>query len=264
MNRDLELLQGTWSVETLQVDDQPMSAEVLGDAHVVIAGQRFTSTGMGVVYEGTIELDASATPAHIDMKFDGGPEKGNTNLGIYQLEGDAWKLCLATRGTVRPTEFGAPAGTGIALETLVRGGKEKARPAKKSAATAAPPAPALSDAPTEFEGDWAMLSGVMDGKAMDASLLPWVKRNTRGDQTTVMAGPQTQVKVTFTFDASQSPKAIDYVNLAGANKGKSQQGIYKLEGDVLTVCIAPPGAPRPAEFASSPGDKRTLTSWKRS
>ena len=108
-----------------------------------------------------------------------------------------------------------------------------------------------------------MLSGVMNGKAMDASLLPWVNRVTQGTRTTVMAGPQTMLKVEFIFDRSQSPQTMDYVNLAGSHKGKSQQGIYKLEGGVLTVCVAPPGGARPARFESMPGDERTLTVWQR-
>jgi uncharacterized protein (TIGR03067 family) len=244
----------------MEVDGQPMPSAMLGDARIVIEGSRFTSLGMGAVYEGTLELDASISPARIDMKFDVGPEKGNTNFGIYQLDGDTWKLCLATRGTVRPASFASTAGSGFAVETLVRRTAPKASkaPTARKAKSRAPSGPA-----TEFEGEWSMLSGVMDGKAMDASAVQWVKRVTEGNQTTVLAGPQTMLKVEFTFDASQSPKSIDYVNLAGAHKGKRQVGIYKFEGDVLTVCVAAPGAGRPNEFASVPGDGRTLTSWKR-
>lgn len=237
----------------LEVDGQ--STSLPEDARVVIEGSRFSSLSMGAVYEGTLELDASATPPRIDMKFDKGPEKGNTNLGIYQLKGDSWKLCLATRGTARPAKFASTPGSGIAVETLVRGGKApKARKAK---------IPEPSGPATVFEGDWQMLSGVMDGVAMDAATVQWVKRVTRGNQTAVVAGPQTMLKVEFTFDPSTSPASIDYLNLHGASKGKRQQGIYRLEGDVLTVCVAAPGAARPTEFASVPGEGRTLTAWKR-
>jgi len=261
MRQDLDLLQGSWTVTALEMDGETTPDAVLSDARIEIAGNRFTSTGMGVVYQGTLELDASKRPARLDMKFDAGPEKGNTNLGIYQLDGDSWKLCLATRGTVRPKAFASKPGSGFAIETLARAGAAaatKARAPKKSAPVAAPSGP-----PTEFEGEWSMLSGVMDGKAMDASLLPWVKRVTQGNQTTVLAGPQTMLQVEFTFDPSSSPQTIDYLNLAGAQKGKRQLGIYKLEGDVLTVCVSAPGAARPKEFESVRGDGRTLTVWKR-
>ena len=108
-----------------------------------------------------------------------------------------------------------------------------------------------------------MVSGVMNGQPMDPSLVKWVKRTTRGNRTTVLAGPQVMMKVEFSIDPSQSPQAIDYLNLAGANKGKTQRGIFDLSGDVLRVCVAAPGDPRPAEFASVPGDRRTFTVWKR-
>jgi uncharacterized protein (TIGR03067 family) len=259
MAHDLDLLQGTWTIESLEVDGQPMPAAMLDDACIVVEGNRFTSTGMGAVYQGTLELDNSAAPARLDMKFDAGPEKGNTNPGIYQLDGESWKLCLATRGGVRPMAFASAAGSGFALETLVRlSPKTKRRPSKESTAARVP-----VDAATEFEGEWRMPSGVMDGKAMSPADVRWVKRVTHGDQTTVLAGPQTMLKVTFSFDPAQSPRSIDYLNLAGANKGERQQGIYKLEDDVLTVCVAAPGAPRPREFESVAGDGRTLTAWTR-
>ena len=59
------------------------------------------------------------------------------------------------------------------------------------------------------------------------------------------------------------PPEIDYLNLHGATKGKRQEGIYHLEGDVLTVCMGAPGAARPGELTSVAGDGRTLTSWQR-
>ena len=125
MRQDLDLLQGTWTVAALEMDGQSMPADMLGDARIVIDGSRFIGTGMGAVYEGALALDASTTPARIDMQFDAGPEKGNTNLGIYQLDGDSWKLCMATRGTVRPASFTSPPGSGIAVETLVRGMRQE-------------------------------------------------------------------------------------------------------------------------------------------
>jgi len=253
MKTDLDKLQGTWDVAELEVDGQSMSSP--GDARIVIEGSRFTSSGMGATYEGTFELDPDTKPARIDMKFDKGPEAGNTNLGIYELKGDSWKLCSATRGTVRPATFASTSGSGIAVETLVRSkGAAKAEKAKNAES---------SGPATEFEGEWQMLSGVMDGKAMDASLVRWVKRVTRGNQTTVKAGPQTMIKVEFTFDPATSPPNIDYLNLHGPGKGKHQQGIYRFEGGVLTVCVAASGAPRPSDFSSVAGDGRTLTTWKR-
>jgi uncharacterized protein (TIGR03067 family) len=71
------------------------------------------------------------------------------------------------------------------------------------------------------------------------------------------------MKMTFTIDPSTSPKSIDYMNTAGSNKGKSQRGIYRFDGDQLTVCVSSPGAARPAAFTSEKAAGHTLTVWKR-
>jgi len=263
--RDLKLLQGTWSITGLEIEGEKTPDSMLADARIVIKGSRFTSTGMGTLYEGTLKLDSSTQPAQLDLKFDAGPPTGETNLGIYKLDGDTWTLCLATRGSVRPSRFASTPGSGFALETLTRG----IRPS-----VATPPISmkkrAVKDRAyrkkakaTEFEGEWQMVSGVMDGKAMEESLTQWVRRRTVGNETAVVAGPQTMMRMTFTYDASKSPKTIDYVNLHGPNKGAIQLGIYEFEGNLLRVCIAAPGAARPVQFQSLRGDGITFTVWKR-
>lgn len=260
---DLDLLQGSWTVTALEVEGENMPEAMLAQARIVVKGNRFTSTGMGAEYAGRLVLDVSASPRQLDMKFDAGPEKGNTNLCIYELEGDTWKLCIATRGTVRPSTFASTRGSGCAVETLTRGNVAVARKIKARASRrAAPPTPSAAPA-TKFEGEWQMVSGIMDGQPMDQSLVKWVKRVTHGNQTTVIAGPNTMLKVEFTSDSSKSPQTIDYLNLAGANRGKIQLGIYEFDGDLLTVFIAAPGAARPEQFQTAPGQGSTLTVWKR-
>jgi uncharacterized protein (TIGR03067 family) len=259
MTNDLERLQGTWSVRSLEVEGQKMPASMLAEAQVVIKGKRFLSTGMGAVYEGTLTLNSSVDPPQLDMKFDAGPEKGNTNLGIYKFDGENWKLCLATRGDVRPSRFASKPGSGFALEILTRANAVAGPTRKKSQQSK----PASSPAATEFEGEWQMVSGVMDGVAMKESDVQWVRRITKGNETTVVAGPQTMLKVNFTHDATKSPKTIDYVILAEGHKGKPQLGIYEFDGDLLRVCMAAPGRPRATKLESNRGDGATYTVWRR-
>src|SRR4029078_2948259 len=123
MKNDLELLQGTWSVTELAVEGQTMPESLLSGARVIVRKNRFVSMGMGADYEGTIELDPSQNPRHLTITFDAGPEKGNSNLCIYELNGDTWKMCIATRGDVRPEDFVSPPGSGFAVEKLHRGAK---------------------------------------------------------------------------------------------------------------------------------------------
>jgi uncharacterized protein (TIGR03067 family) len=257
MSDDLEKLQGVWAVRSLEVEGQPMPESMIDGAQIIIKGKRFTSTGMGATYEGTLKINPSTRPPQLDLKFDAGPEKGNTNFGIYKFDGENWKLCLATRGDIRPSKFASTPGSGFALEILTRGSAVRA--AKRQKTT-----PTKSVGPaTEFEGDWQMVSGVMDGAAMKPSDVQWVRRVMTGNETKVTAGPQTMLQATFTHDPSKSPKTIDYVITAGANKGKSQLGIYEFEGDLLRICMAAPGQARAMSFESKKGDGRTFTAWKR-
>jgi uncharacterized protein (TIGR03067 family) len=268
MREDIDLLQGTWIVTGLELDGQQMPDAILANGHIAVRGKRFVSTGMGSEYEGKLELDPSQTPRHLNMIFDAGPEKGNTNLCIYEIKGDQWKICIATRGATRPSGFASPPGSGFAVETLRRSdaatagdGKAAAKPARKAATHSSTSAP--GETATELEGEWRMLAGTMNGDAMAESMVKWVKRVTRGTVTAVYAGPQVMMKAEFTSDPSQSPKTIDYLNIAGTHKGKQQLGIYELKGNELKVCIAAPGAPRPAKFESTPGDGSTVTVWER-
>ena len=120
MRQDIDLLQGSGSVTSLEMEGQVMPASLLANAKIEVKGNRFTSLGMGAEYEGTLALDPSANPRQLNMKFDVGPEKGNTNLCIYEILGDVWKMCIATRGSVRPSTFASTPGSGFALEVLQR------------------------------------------------------------------------------------------------------------------------------------------------
>jgi uncharacterized protein (TIGR03067 family) len=268
MPTDLEKLQGSWAITSVETEGQHMAGAALAGMTIVIDGSRFTSTGMGQTYEGRIELDQKKTPRTIDLIFTAGPQDGTRNLGIYKFGKTRWTLCLATYGDKRPRTFATKPGTGLALETLERksAGRKtaKQKPAKQTASRIAKAHAAEAGPVTALEGDWKMVSGVFNGKALADNLVEWCTRTTRGGLTTVMAGPQTMVKATFSIDTTKRPHTIDCVNLAGASKGKSQAGIVEFAGGELRICMAAPGKPRPTAFASKSGDGRSLTNWKRS
>ena len=68
---------------------------------------------------------------------------------------------------------------------------------------------------------------------------------------------------THRFDPTKDPKAYDTTVTTGTHKGDKQYGIYKLDGDELTICLASSGSPRPKEFKAPDGSNDTLTVWKR-
>jgi uncharacterized protein (TIGR03067 family) len=261
MSADLDQLQGTWNITSLEADGQMMPESALSGSNIVVRKNKFKSVGMGAVYEGRIEIDETKKPKTFDLIFTEGPEKGNRNLGIYKLTGGKWTLCFATRGSERPRKFETKPDTGIALETLERGARV-AGPKSRAKPKEAPAEPVSTETPTLLEGEWAMVAAVFNGAPLDKNMVQWCKRITRGNVTTVVAGPQVMLKAAFTCVASSNPGCIDYVNLAGANKNKAQAGIFSLNGDMLEICMAEPGKPRPREFLSRSGDGRSYTTWR--
>ena len=270
MPTDLDRLQGSWKITSLESDGQRASPGLLTEARIIVSGNTFTSLGMGAPYSGTMTLRRSGALKTFDLHFTSGHAQGTTNVGIYKLAGNTWTICLSTQSPTRPTRFATRAGTGLALEVLTR---ELDLPTTAAATAAAgTPLPVKSPSrkaaptgpPTEIEGEWRMVSAVFDGQPLADDMVKWCTRTTRGDNTVVMAGPQTMVNARFTLDRSNRPGAIDYVNLHGSAKGKTQLGIYELDGDRLSICMAPPGKPRPTAFESTARDGRSLTVWRRS
>ena len=115
-----------------------------------------------------------------------------------------------------------------------------------------------------LQGEWTMVSGSAGGAPVPPAMLTGSKRICQGDELTVILGGQPFFKAQLTLDPSKTPKTIDYEMTSGFTKGKRQLGIYELEGDTLKSCFGSPGAERPNDFTTKPGDGRTLSVWKRS
>ncbi len=120
---DLQSLQGSWKITSLEMNGAAMPAAMLANAKIVIEGLRFTSLGMGAEYTGQMSFDETAQPKRFSVKFDGtGPESGRTNNAIYELDGDKWRICVHVGAGPAPMEFSTKPGDGCAYETLVREG----------------------------------------------------------------------------------------------------------------------------------------------
>ena len=187
MNPDMKKLQGIWSIVSLEMEGNAVAAAALSGARIVIQGNRFTSTGMGATYEGTMEVDTTRSPKTLDMKFTTGPETGNTNLAIYEVDQYAWRLCLNTRGTDRPTKFASEPGSGIVLEILKRDSRATGQPAEKAAQTWNLENIRFEPAP-ELTGQWSMVSGILDGQPLDKNFVNSGRRLVEGSEMTPALG----------------------------------------------------------------------------
>jgi uncharacterized protein (TIGR03067 family) len=114
-----------------------------------------------------------------------------------------------------------------------------------------------------LEGEWSMVSGEIDRQPMPPEFLKGARRVARGDETTVTINGQLFIKARFTIDPAKKPRTINYTMTGGPTKGKTQLGIYELDGDTVKFCFAAPGKERPTEFTTAEGSGRTLSVWKR-
>src|SRR5260370_23015281 len=94
--------------------------EALKHTRLKIEGEKFTVSDENVSQGGTFKVDATKKPKTIDVTFTDGPEKGKTSLGIYELDGDTYKICVDPEGKSRPTEFAIKPDSGHILEVLKR------------------------------------------------------------------------------------------------------------------------------------------------
>ncbi len=259
MGTDVERLQGRWNVVALEIDGNKLPEGIFGGARIMIDGNRFTTIAMGATYEGTFSVDSSKTPRTVDLNFSSGPEKGNTSRGIYELEGDTWKLCLTISNTERPAKFATSPDSGHALEILVRDeGKVATSEVEEAAAEGM-----VSDPAPEIEGEWTMVSGVRDGHPIDERMVKSGKRTAKGNETTVSFGGQMVLRANYAVNKSAVPHHIDYLHTSGMFTGQRQCGIYQLDGDLLRLSFASSGMARPEDFSARPGDGRTVTVWRR-
>ena len=115
----------------------------------------------------------------------------------------------------------------------------------------------------QLQGEWSMAGAGGGGQDLPSDMLKSSKRVCKGDETTVVVGGQLLMKAKFTLDPSKKPKSIDYRVTGGPNSGKTQLGIYELDGDTVKFCFSTPGMDRPTDFTAKQGDGRTSSVWKR-
>lgn len=114
-----------------------------------------------------------------------------------------------------------------------------------------------------LEGEWAMVSGEIDRQPLPEQFLKGARRVARDGETTVTINGQLFMKARFKVDPDKKPRTIDYTMTGGPSTGKTQLGIYDLDGDTVKFCFASPGQARPSEFATRDGSGLTLSVWKR-
>jgi len=121
VKKEYKNFTGTWKFVSLEVEGMKVGEEAVKESRLIIKGNEFTMKSPEGNYKGTYKVDVSKKPKQIDVAFTDGPEKGKTSLGIYELDGDTYKVCISlAENKDRPTEFASKPGSGHVLEVLKR------------------------------------------------------------------------------------------------------------------------------------------------
>jgi uncharacterized protein (TIGR03067 family) len=121
--KDLEGIQGTWSLVSAMEDGRSLAGDKVKETTVIIKDDTFRFPQLAedaTSKAGTFKLDATKKPKQIDTVS---TEK-EAMLGIYELEGYGYKVCFAPVGKPRPSEFTSQSGSGNILQVWER---EKSR-----------------------------------------------------------------------------------------------------------------------------------------
>ena len=93
-------------------------------------------------------------------------------------------------------------------------------------------------------------------------MLAWLERNGAVSPSRLLA--ETRLELTYSLDASKSPRTVDLTVVEGSDKGKTYRGIYTLEEDRYKICRTTlPDKDRPTEFGTGPKSGLMMVVWKR-
>jgi uncharacterized protein (TIGR03067 family) len=119
---DRELLLGTWEVTASVINGESAPADELLNMVIVFTPDLLKTRTLKGTDRQKYKLDPARTPKEIDLNSPDpdAPAEVTHFEGIYDLNGDSLRICLAKPGTPRPGQFTAPAGSERFIVVLQR------------------------------------------------------------------------------------------------------------------------------------------------
>jgi uncharacterized protein (TIGR03067 family) len=110
-----------------------------------------------------------------------------------------------------------------------------------------------------LQGSWNVESATHAGEAMPVEVRGKMTLEFKGDKVVAHSPNRPEDPAEFVLDSSKSPKTITIKPPKGE---KELHGIYKLDGDSLTICMTE-GSELPTKFESPKGSQIALLVLKR-
>jgi uncharacterized protein (TIGR03067 family) len=123
--------------------------------------------------------------------------------------------------------------------------------------------PAHTAAAEELQGTWKVTEFHTEqgSRVVEEGLI--IPYSFEGNKLITVGPGNVRVLIEYRLDPTKSPKQIDQLFTGGVIGPWIAKGIYKLEGDTLTICYGGRNVARPTEFTAKPGDGRTMRVHKR-
>jgi uncharacterized protein (TIGR03067 family) len=113
------------------------------------------------------------------------------------------------------------------------------------------------------QGTWTATSSIYDGQEAPEAIVRSITRTVEKDHVVWKRDGKSFAGTRIELDPSRDPRSIDVIPDGGKDRGERVLGIYKLEDDRLTICMAAPGQPRPKEFKAEKRSGYTLRTFTR-
>ncbi|HSQ55057.1 MAG TPA: TIGR03067 domain-containing protein [Gemmata sp.] len=118
---ELKALVGKWKVASAELGGKDITEHLKEMKFEIKAGGKYTAQVGELKDDATFSVDLAKKPREMDVKPNGGPQKGKIVKAIYKLEGDTLIICYDhDHAENRQSRFESKEGTTVLLITYKR------------------------------------------------------------------------------------------------------------------------------------------------